>query len=155
MDAETEQGPDRGGIFAAAGAALAPLLVGIGGIVVSLGLGIGTLGAPGPGLWPLIVSLFLLIIAANGLFHVKKDEDVESFGKGLPALGVGILTLVIYAVLFPRIGFEIPTALLLLFWIKVLGREGWRVAISVAVIATVAIYVLFIMALGVTLPHLF
>lgn len=150
-----DERPARGSITTAIGAAIIPLFLGIFGSVVAFGLGLGSPSSPGPGLWPLVISAFLIVAAVAGLLHVKHDDDIEAWGQGLFTLGSGVISLFAYAALFPLIGFEIPTVLLLFFWIKVLGREGWRTAVSVSVITTVTVYALFILALGVNLPHLF
>jgi hypothetical protein len=66
-----------------------------------------------------------------------------------------VVSLLAYAALLPMIGFEIPTVLLLFFWIKILGREGWRSAVTVSLVATAVVYGLFVLLLAVPLPHLF
>ncbi|WP_236865318.1 tripartite tricarboxylate transporter TctB family protein [Brevibacterium daeguense] len=147
--------PPRGGLATALFAVAGPLALGLFGIVLSLQLGLGELNSPGPGLWPLIISVFLTVMSAAGVFSFKRDTDVEAWGSGYLRIGLGLVSLVAYALLFERIGFEIPTLLLLFFWIKVLGREGWRTAIVVSTVATAAAYGLFILALRVNIPHLF
>ena len=147
--------PPRGGFPTAIIAVAGPLALGAFGIVLSLQLGLGDLNSPGPGLWPLIISIFLTVVSAAGAFNVRRDTDVEAWGSGYIRIGLGLASLVAYALLFQRIGFEIPTLLLLFFWIKVLGREGWRTAIVVSAVATAVAYALFVLALRVNIPHLF
>jgi putative tricarboxylic transport membrane protein len=64
------------------------------------------------------------------------------------------VSLLAYSWLFERIGFEIPTALLLLLWLKVIGRESWKSSIIITVVATAVFYLLFVTGLGVSLPRL-
>nr|WP_240898907.1 tripartite tricarboxylate transporter TctB family protein [Kocuria sediminis] len=131
------------------------MALGVFGLVVSLGLGIGSPSAPGAGLWPFVISLCMIAAAGTALLRAKQDDDVEAFDRGILTVGLSVVSLLVYAGLLPLIGFEIPTVLLLFFWIKVLGKEGWRSAIVVSLVATVAVYGLFVLLLAVPIPHLF
>lgn len=155
LDLEFEEEAPRGGVATAALGALVPLALGVFGVVVSAGLGIGTLSEPGAGIWPLAISLFMIAGSVMALLRAKKDDDVEAFDHGILTVALSIGSLLVYAWLLPIIGFEIPTVLLLFFWIKVLGNEKWRTAITVPIVATVVVYGLFIILFGVPIPHLF
>ena len=115
-------------------------------------LGVGSLTAPGPGLWPLIVSVVLVLTGAA--VALRPGDDAEAIGREGWIVVLGSISLVAYTLLFEVLGFEIPTIALLVFWLKVLGREPWRTAATVAVGATVSVYLVFLVALGVALPHL-
>jgi len=135
-------------------AALVPLLLGLYAGWSAYGQGLGSLGDPGPGLWPLIVSV-ILILASVALLVVPDPLAVpERFGHGALIALLGAVTLVVYAYLFEIVGFEVPTVLLLVVWLKFLGEESWRLTALVSVLATAAFYLIFITALGVSLPHL-
>ncbi|GGG68562.1 hypothetical protein GCM10011374_36150 [Kocuria dechangensis] len=155
VEFEVEEQAERAGITTARLSALVPLVLGVFGVFVSFGLGVGSLSAPGAGLWPLVISLFMITASATALLKAKQDDDVEAFDRGILTVGLSVASLLAYASLLPLIGFEIPTLLLLFFWIKVLGKEGWRSAVTVSVVATAAVYALFILLLSVPLPHLF
>ncbi len=154
-DLDIEEQAERGGVLTAALGALVPLALGVFGLVVAFGLGIGSLSAPGAGLWPLVISLVMITAAGTALLHVKRDDDVEAFDGGIVTVAMCVGSLLAYAALLPLVGFEIPTALLLFFWIKILGKEGWRPAVTVSIVATIVVYVLFILLLAVPIPHLF
>ncbi|NUQ90863.1 MAG: tripartite tricarboxylate transporter TctB family protein, partial [Glycomyces artemisiae] len=62
--------------------------------------------------------------------------------------------LAVYASLFEVVGFELPTLLLLFAWLRFLSRESWLTSAVVAVSATAVAYALFILGLGVPLPHI-
>ena len=155
QELEFEEQAERGGITTARLGALVPLALGVFGVIVSVTLGIGSFSAPGAGLWPLVISLAMVAASAAALLKARQDDDVEAFDRGIVTVGFSVASLVIYALLLPVIGFEIPTLLLLFFWIKVLGRERWRTAVTVAVVATAMVYGLFILMLSVPIPHLF
>lgn len=150
-----EEEAPRGGVLTARLGALVPLIVGVFGVAVSAGLGIGSPQAPGPGLWPLVISLVMIVASVISLLKAKQDNDVEAFDRGTATVAFSVVSLLVYATLLPMIGFEFPTMLLLIFWIKILGKESWRSAILVSLVATVAVYALFILLLTVPLPHLF
>ncbi|MFI7496715.1 tripartite tricarboxylate transporter TctB family protein [Kocuria sp. M4R2S49] len=154
-DLEFEEEAARGGVTTARLGALVPLALGVFGAVVSFGLGIGSLGDPGAGLWPFAISLAMIVASVTALLRARQDEDVEAFDRGIVPVALSVASLLVYAALLPVIGFEIPTVLLLVFWIKILGKEGWRPALTVAVVATVAVYALFILLFAVPIPHLF
>jgi len=115
-------------------------------------LGVGSLTDPGPGLWPLIVSVVLVLTGAA--VALRPGDDAEPIGREAWIVVLGCISLVAYTLLFEVVGFEIPTIALLVFWLKVLGEEPWRTAVTVAVVATAAVYAVFLLALGVALPHL-
>ncbi|XVQ15753.1 tripartite tricarboxylate transporter TctB family protein [Spirillospora sp. CA-255316] len=135
-------------------AALVPLAIGAVAAVMSWNLGVGSLPAPGPGLWPLLVSVVMVVLAALLVLRSRPRGDEEPFTKDVVTVAVAVASLLCYAFLFELIGFEVPTVALLVLWMKGLGREGWRVTAAVSVAATAALYLLFITGLGVSLPHL-
>jgi putative tricarboxylic transport membrane protein len=154
-DLAVEEQAERGGVITARLGTLVPLALGVFGVVVALGLGVGSLSAPGAGLWPLVISVVMIAAAGIALVRAKHDDDVEAFDGGIVTVGLSVASLVAYAALLPLVGFEIPTVLLLFFWMKVLGKEGWRSSVTVAVVATAVVYALFILLLAVPIPHLF
>lgn len=150
-----EDQPERGGVLTARIGALVPLALGVFGLVVAIGLGPGSLSAPGAGLWPLVISIVMIAASAVAVIRAKHDDDVEAFDRGITTVGLSVASLLAYAALLPVVGFEIPTALLLFFWMKILGKERWRSSIVVSVVATAVVYALFILLLAVPIPHLF
>jgi putative tricarboxylic transport membrane protein len=135
-------------------AALVPLAIGVVAGIMSWNLGVGTLPAPGPGMWPLVVSIAMVVASAVLVLQSRPRGDEERFTKDVVVVAVAAASLVAYAFLFELVGFEIPTVALLVLWLKGLGRESWRLTAVVAIVATAALYLLFITALGVSLPHI-
>ncbi|WP_188195265.1 tripartite tricarboxylate transporter TctB family protein [Nonomuraea sp. SYSU D8015] len=135
-------------------AALVPLASGVVAAIMSVNLGIGTLPAPGPGMWPLIVSVAMVVAAAVLVLQSRPRGDEERFTKDVVVVAIAAASLVAYAFLFELVGFEVPTVALLVLWLKGLGRESWRLTAVVSIVATAALYLLFITALGVSLPHI-
>ena len=146
----------RAGAWAHYVAGLVPLALGAAAMVYSLGLGFGGPTDPGPGLWPfvtgavLVATSVLLLAFGRGL-----GEDYESFTSGARTIALGVVSLAVFVVLFQRVGFELPSLLVFVFWLRFLGGESWRTTLAVAVGATAAFYVLFIVLLNISsLPHI-
>lgn len=150
------EGPDPAGPVANLGASLVVLGVGILGLVLSLRLGLGSASQPQAGTWPFIISLVITVLALAQLVIGRKGgEDGERFSRYSLLAGAGFLSMLAMVFLMPRIGFEIPGALLCLLWMKVLGGESWRSSILYSLGIILAFYLIFIAALGTAIPHLF
>jgi len=67
---------------------------------------------------------------------------------------LGVLSLGVFVVLFDVVGFQIPTLLLFVFWLKFLGGESWRTTLIISMLSTIGFYVLFVTLLGIPLPRL-
>lgn len=115
-------------------------------------LGLGSVSDPGPGLWPMIVSVAVIVTAA--IVTVRPGDDAESFDGSAGVVVLGALSLVAYAWLLPILGFEVPTIALLAFWIRGLGGDTWRTTAAVSVGTTAAVYLVFIVGLDVSIPHI-
>jgi putative tricarboxylic transport membrane protein len=149
-----EDGPRRGGPVLGAVAGAIPVALGLVTLWYARGLGFGRLGDPGPGLWPSIVAVLLVLAGAAIAARARVARDTEAFTRGTATVVVGAASLAVYTYLFELVGFEIPTVLLLALWLRFLGGESWRVTAMVSVLATAGAYALFITGLGVPLPHL-
>lgn len=123
-------------------------------LAYSISLSIGTPTNPGPGMWPAVASTVLVLAGLWTLVFERARSDGERFTRGALGIGLGIVSLVVFSLLFSRLGFEIPTVLLLAFWLKVLGKESWLMTAAVSVLTTAAFYVIFVVLLGVPLPRL-
>ncbi len=135
-------------------AAAVLLGVGIVAAIASWQLGVGEPADPGPGLWPLIVSVGLVVFAAVLVVRSHPTGAEERFGRDSLVVVGAVLSLLAYAFLFEQVGFEIPTIALLVLWLKGFGRESWKVTATVSVGATAVVYLLFITGLDMSLPHI-
>jgi putative tricarboxylic transport membrane protein len=133
-------------------AGVVALAVGIAAALGARELGLGSLTDPGPGLWPLAVSAVLVLTGAA--VAIRPGDDAEPIGRDAWAVVVACLSLLAYTTVIAAVGFELPTIALLAFWLRVLGGESWRTTVAVSVGATVVVYAVFVLALGVALPHL-
>jgi putative tricarboxylic transport membrane protein len=133
------------------GSPLLLVALGVGALVGGLGLSLGSLTAPGPGLWPFVVAL-LLTGTALVLVVVDDPADYEPFTRGSARVAGGLAGLAVFVAAFELVGFLLPAFLMLLLWLRVFGREAWRWALGLAVAGSVGLYLLFDTLLGVRFP---
>ena len=112
--------------------ALVALAIGVTGAVLAYGYGLGSLRRPGPGLWPFAVSVVIVVLAVVLLVVGRKLDDSEKFTRASLLVLVGGATFMAFAALLPTIGFEIPSLLLCVVWLRFLGGESWRSTIVIA-----------------------
>ncbi len=136
-------------------AALVTLSVGILGAVLAHGYGLGSLRRPGPGLWPMVCSLIIVVLSVVLLLVSRRWTDSERFTRSSLLPGVALVTLVALGFLIPVIGFEIPAFVLCIVWLRFLGGESWRSTVAVSLCTVAAFYALFLHGLRIPLPHLF
>lgn len=114
--------------------------------------------APGHGFLPFwlgvlmaVLSLLLLVDAWRRPAAQDKDAsfpDWQAFIKVvLVLIGLGV-----YAFLIEIVGYILDTLLLAFLLLGVVEREKWQTALGVAVLITVALYLIFQVILGVSLP---
>jgi len=128
----------------------------IAGMVLSVGLGLGTPAAPAAGMWPFVISLIAAVMAvAQIIIGRAGGRDGEKFSAMSWYAAIGFATLILMVVLMPVIGFEIPSLLLCFVWMRWLGGERWRSATIYSILIVAAFYAIFIAALGTTIPRLF
>jgi putative tricarboxylic transport membrane protein len=149
-----EDRPPHAGPWSQLGAAIVTGAIGVAGLVGSLGLGLGQLTAPGPGLWPFVVSVVITTLSVVLALTGRQGTDTEKFSRASVMTALAVLTLVLLGVALPLIGFEIPSLLLTFVWLRFLGKESWRSSIVISVGTTAAFYVLFVLLLQIPLPRL-
>jgi putative tricarboxylic transport membrane protein len=150
---EEHRPPSGGPAYQVAGALVA-LAIGVTGAVLAYGYGLGTLRRPGAGLWPFTISIVIVVLAVILLIVGRKLEDSERFTRVSLLVFVGGVSFVAFAALLPTIGFEIPSLLLCVVWLRFLGGESWRSTVLISVGTVAAFYLLFLYGLRIPLPHL-
>ena len=119
-------------------------------------LPLGTVGQPGPGLFPLLCGAGIVIMCLLWLFrHRGADSGSEPLWSGGNWKGplLAVLTMVVYAALMEDLGYVLSTLLFLISWQVLIEREIWWKTAMIAVIGTAAMYVIFVYLLKVALPE--
>ena len=132
---------------------LVPLIIGIISMCFSYSLSLGQLMKPGPGLWPFLSAAVMVICSCILLVRNRDSQDIEEFTPRFRKIVYGMVSLVVFVVLFSVIGFSIPGFLLLCFWLRVLGNESWIVTLAVSLAITFCFYYLFAVLLRVPFPE--
>jgi hypothetical protein len=153
-DGEEPEVPAAGKVANLA-ASLVTAAIGVAGAALAVALGLGTPARPGAGLWPLVVSVAIVVLSLTQAVVGRQGGDGEKFSRYSWLPLAGLATLLGLVALLPVIGFEIPALLLSLVWMKLLGGESWRSALLYSALVVGALYAVFVGALGTNVPHLF
>jgi len=154
-ETEHEGRPPAAGPVSNVVTALVVLALGVAALFGSDALGLGTAAAPGAGTWPMLVAVVTVLIALGMLAVARRTHDAERFTGASVLVLAGLATMVVFVVLLPVIGFEIPAALLCFVWLRFLGHESWRLSALLSLGLVAAFYAIFVGALSVPIPHLF
>jgi putative tricarboxylic transport membrane protein len=114
---------------------------------------------PGAGFLPLWLSVLLalfatiLFVSAWRRQATEKDSDAVFPGKqALFAISLVLAGLATYIFLIEILGYLVDTFLFIVFLMKAVERENWRLTLMVAVGTTVALFITFQILLKITLP---
>ncbi|WP_129789977.1 tripartite tricarboxylate transporter TctB family protein [Promicromonospora panici] len=149
-----DDAPPSAGPVANLAACVVTTGVGVAGVVGATALGLGTPAQPGAGLWPLAISVAMVVLSLAQLLVGRRGGDGEKFSRYSWLSLAGLATLLGLVALLPVIGFEIPALLLSLVWMRFLGGESWRSAVLYSVLVVGVLYGVFVGALGTNVPHL-
>jgi putative tricarboxylic transport membrane protein len=111
---------------------------------------------PGPGFMPLWLGIGLIVLAlsliAIDLARLTPEGTHKSGAwPAARALG-GWLAVMVSIILLPRLGFSLSLALLTIFLVVALERRSFWTALIVSFGLALSFYVVFIVALGLSLP---
>jgi uncharacterized membrane protein len=155
VEQEAEHRPPPAGPLANVVIALVVVTLGVASLVGSWALGVGAASAPGPGTWPLVVSVVLVALGVALFLLARRTHDAERFTRASWRVLAGLATMVGFVAVIPVIGFEIPAALLMFVWLRFLGGESWRLSLVLSPAVVAAFYLIFVVALSVPIPHMF
>jgi putative tricarboxylic transport membrane protein len=136
-------------------------------LLESMRLHVGAVTRPGPGFFPLVLSLALGTVALALIVAARRARDgaPPAPGAGAEARGTAmiaradlgrllatVVALAVYVAVFERLGFVLATVGFLAFLFGALGRYPWPVAVGAGVVVTLAAWLIFDTWLGVRLP---
>ena len=133
------------------------VFVGIGVVIESIRLKVGTPLMPQPGFFPFIGGLLLVGLALIFLTRswLKRGQASprprEAFGE-LRRPAILVVGLGIYTALLNPVGYVLPTVLITALILRVLGVTSWKVLSGAGVGLAVGTYILFGRILGIDLP---
>jgi putative tricarboxylic transport membrane protein len=114
--------------------------------------GIGSLRAPGPGFWPLMIAVAVAGLGAALLLHPGPTAGPAGASPRWRQFGIALATLAFYVAALEPLGYLVATSLLLLVQMRWVEGRGWRASVLTALIAAAVSFVLFRQLLGVPLP---
>src|SRR5512139_254611 len=137
-------------------AGLVFLLAGIYGLIFSRQLPLGRWNEPGPGVFPMVLALLLVLsgvlMLARGKRKKEEGEGKQNFLNLLIAPGQIVLLTLAFILSLERVGY-LGTAmgymLLLFLWVC---RYRWKPAVGMAAAFGLGSWYLFVKILGVQLP---
>ena len=134
--------------------ALTLALVGVAIILVGRSYNVGTLTNMGPGFMPVLGGIVLLALVLAQVFTDRDKAAPGSASPGLRALLLCTGSILVWAMLAEPAG-VIPASLLqLLLANAAVPQASWKVVLAISAFISVAVYVVFVVLLGVPLRAL-
>ncbi len=121
-------------------------------------LGLGEWGMPGPGYFPfgagLIFGMLSLYVTVSALRKSSSGERPKETPERLRWENIVLILagMLVYILIFKRVGFVISTFLLVFLFIRVIARGRWFYSFLASVSITVAFHVFFNILLNAQLP---
>ena len=130
------------------------LAIGIYVSASSTGLGIWTPEGPGPGFFPLVLAVALVLLSVAWFVQTPRHELVQSIEQRQVwrSAGVTVASLVVLALVLDLIGFQVGMFLFLMFHLRWIGKVRWFPSIAIALAGSVGAFHLFSDLLLVPLP---
>lgn len=131
-------------------------------LVASMHLDAGTITRPGPGFFPLVLAIALLLVSLALLAQAWRGHRAAASGPpsagddGVArrpwALVATVVAFATYIAVLEPLGFVLATAALLAFLFGALAHYRWPIAIAASVVVTFVSYLVFNTWLQVRLP---
>jgi hypothetical protein len=112
----------------------------------------GGLSLPGPGFFPLALSLLLGVVAIGVIVRAWHHGDHGVVRVDLPIAGVAVLALAVLVLVWQPLGFLLATFFFLTLLFRSIAGLGWARTLVVAAVVTAGTWGLFVGLLGVRLP---
>lgn len=120
-----------------------------GAVWQSYQLGLGSLGAPGPGLWPFAIGVVTFALSVVLLIlGVTWSSTAEGGNRWVIA---AIAAFIVYVAILPVLGFVLASIPVAFFFTRVVGNGGWIASIATGILAPVGAYYIFSELLAVPL----
>lgn len=132
---------------------LAPAILTVGGTIAAIAswrLGVGEASQPGPGAWPLVASVAVVLTSA-WLTSTGIDAPEAAERSDLSRVAIAVAATAAFVALLPLVGMPMPAFLVITVWMRLFG-ESWKLSLLTASLGVVSLQLLFVQLLGVPLP---
>jgi putative tricarboxylic transport membrane protein len=117
-------------------------------------LDVGNLQEPGPGFFPILVAILMMILSLFLIISKRKSEGKLLFAKSSIHVLIVFVVLLAYSFTLEYLGFIIASFLLMAYLFKAFGgSKKWRGAVLWALASVVLAYLLFNVLLESNLPR--
>lgn len=120
---------------------------------------LGTAARPGPGLYPLLVGLILLVTSLGTAWESWRERHRDEMQVEWPiganlwrAIAV-VAAAIGYILLLSYLGDLVIGFLVILVVLRIMGMTRWLHGAAAAAVMTIVFHVVFVMLLGVSLPQ--
>ncbi|ANY06140.1 tripartite tricarboxylate transporter TctB family protein [Pseudonocardia sp. HH130630-07] len=132
------------------------LVFALGYLSQAAALSLGTPEQPGPAVFPLAVGAFLAVACLATIVEELRSGGREPVdlprGDGRTKAVVLVAATVGYVLVLPLLGHLVTTALFCVGLLRVLSGRSWLWSVLAGVAMGVAVHLLFVTALGVSMP---
>jgi len=128
------------------------------GVVFAVGAGNYSLGSsarPGPGYFPLLLSIIMAILGAIVLFKslTIETEGGDKIGAfAWKPLTVIVVAIAVFGALLPRLGMVVTIPILIVITSLAGDEFGWKGVAANSVVLTFGSWVIFVWGLKLTIP---
>jgi putative tricarboxylic transport membrane protein len=120
-------------------------------------LRMGTMDAPGPGVFPLIVGILFALVSIGVIAEalLTREPGTAAFPKGpdRKRLIVVFAAFVAYILLLQVLGFLVATVLFVAFYCRIAGEVPWKWSLVSGAGVAAAVWLVFAFLLEVRLPE--
>jgi putative tricarboxylic transport membrane protein len=113
----------------------------------------GRLNSPQPGFFPLILAVLLAVFSLPLLAQAREDRSGAFLApKNWKRIGFTTGALLVFALLFERLGYILSTFIFMAFLLRAVEGHGWWSIVTVAFATSLACYLIFGLLLNTPLP---
>ena len=117
-------------------------------------LGMGSVNGPGPGFFPNLVAILMIILSLFLILPKRKAEGEPFSGKSIGRIAIVFAALLAYSFTLEPLGFVLVSFLLMAYLFKAFGgSKKWHVAVLWAFVSVGLAYLLFDVLLEGNLPR--
>lgn len=133
------------------------VFIALGGLIMVVGLQtlkVGTFAKPGPGLFPILQAILMIVFSLISLF-VSNTEKLPNLSWALiPRRVLYVIgVLFAYRLSLPIFGYSLSTFLMFIILLKIVAEQKWLTTIVWSILVTAISGVVFIAWLAVPFPR--